>query len=199
MSKNDPKEGTKEAPNKTIVQTIWEFATFGIIALIIVMPIRLFIAQPFIVSGSSMVPTFKDADYLIVDELSYRLKDPKRFDVIVFRYPKDPSKYFIKRILALPNEKITIDGGTITIYNDEHKDGFVLDQPFIREQSDDSMSFDLSDDEYFVMGDNRNYSSDSRFWGPVNRDHLVGKAFIRLLPISNVDLLPGVYSPEDSQ
>lgn len=199
MDKNDSEKGSIQAPNKTILQTIWEFASFGIIALLIVMPIRFFVAQPFIVSGSSMVPTFEDSDYLIIDEISYRLKDPKRFDVVVFRYPKDPTKYFIKRIMALPNEKITIEGATITIHNEENPDGFVLDQSFIKDPSDNSMSFDLNEDEYFVMGDNRNFSSDSRFWGPVNRDFIIGKAFIRLLPISNVDILPGVYQPADSQ
>ena len=95
----------------------WELLRFAIIALIVVIPIRIFIAQPFVVSGSSMVPTFEDKNYLIVDELSYRISDPKRNDVIIFRYPNDPKKFFIKRIIGLPNETIDIEGSVITIKN----------------------------------------------------------------------------------
>ena len=148
-------------------QTYWELVRFGIIAILIVVPIRLFVAEPFIVSGSSMVPTFEDGDYLIVDKLSYKLTDPKRDDIVIFRYPGDPSKFFIKRIIGLPNETVDIKGGEITIINEEHNKGFKLDQPFIKSHSVNNFHFELKDDEYFVMGDNRNASSDSRYWGAV--------------------------------
>ena len=189
-------EEIKQSPNKrkkTTTQSIWEFVGFVLIAIAIVVPIRVFIAQPFIVSGSSMVPTFENRNYLIVDELSYRLGSPERFDVVIFRYPKDPSKYFIKRIIGLPNEKVDLKGSDLTITNEEHKDGFKLEQPFVKNSSNSNMHFELGDDEYFVMGDNRNASSDSRYWGPVKRDLLIGRAFLRLLPISDIDILPGSY------
>ncbi len=189
-------EEIKQSPNKTkktTAQSIWEFVGFVLIAIAIVVPIRVFIAQPFIVSGSSMVPTFENRNYLIVDELSYRLGSPERFDVVIFRYPKDPSKYFIKRIIGLPNEKVNLKGSDLTITNEEHKDGFKLEQPFVKNSSNSNMHFELGDDEYFVMGDNRNASSDSRYWGPVKRDLLIGRAFLRLLPISDIDILPGSY------
>src|SRR3989338_9340260 len=87
----------------------WETVRFIFIALLIVIPIRLFIAQPFIVSGASMDPTFTDGQYLIVDEVSYRFNEPIRGDVIIFKYPKDPKKYFIKRIIGLPRHTVSID------------------------------------------------------------------------------------------
>src|SRR3990167_587276 len=117
---------------KSDKQSFWELARFALMAIAIVVPIRIFIAQPFIVSGSSMVPTFENGQYLIIDEISYRLENPVRDDVVIFRYPNDPSKFFIKRIIGLPNEVVNIKGNTITITNNEHKDGFVLDQPYIK-------------------------------------------------------------------
>ncbi len=174
-------------------QTFWELLRFALIAIAIVIPIRIFIAQPFIVSGSSMIPTFQNGQYLIVDEISYRLEDPKRGDVIIFRYPLDPSKFFIKRIIGLPNETINIRNGEVTIINKENPDGFLLSQPYVENRSSDTAHFQLKDNEYFVMGDNRTGSSDSRFWGPVARHFIVGRAFIRLLPINSSSILPGDY------
>ena len=183
---------TSPTPLKSLGQSILEFAGFALIAIAVVVPVRVFIAQPFIVSGASMVPTFEDKDYLIVDELSYRLGGPQRLDVVIFKYPKDTTKFFIKRIIGLPNETVDIKGETITITNNENKEGFKIDQAFIKNlSSDEAMHFELGKDEYFVMGDNRNARSDSRYWGPVKKDLLVGRAFLRLLPISDIDLLPG--------
>lgn len=180
-------------PIKTKMQSFWELVRFAAIALIIVIPIRLFIAEPFIVSGSSMVPTFENGDYLIIDKISYGLGDIKRYDVVVFKYPNDPSKFFIKRIIGLPNEIVDIKGNDVTITNAEHKDGFKLDQPFVKNVANNDTHFELKSDEYFVMGDNRNASSDSRVWGAVKRNLLTGRAFLRLLPINKIDVLPGNY------
>jgi signal peptidase I len=182
-------------PPKTTAQSIWELVRFAFIAIIIVIPIRVFIAQPFIVSGSSMYPTFENSQYLIVDELSYRLSSPERDDVIVFRYPRDTTKFFIKRIIGLPGETINISGDKITVINQAHPDGFVLDQPFINPQgvSKDNLHFVVKSDEYFVMGDNREASSDSRFWGGVPKNLIVGRAFIRLFPLNKISIMPGNY------
>ncbi len=95
---------------------IWEFIKFSLLALLIVMPIRLWIAQPFIVQGSSMVPTFQNGDYLIIDEITYRFREPERGEVIVFRYPKNPSQFFIKRIVGLSGETV----GGIILAQDEY-------------------------------------------------------------------------------
>src|SRR3989338_9063327 len=168
-----------------------EILKFGLTAVIIVLPIRLFIAQPFIVSGSSMDPTFADKQYLIVDELSYHFKDPERGEVIVFKYPKDESRYLIKRIVGLPEETVIIEGNTLSVTT---KEGEVLPIPepyVVNEGNGNSMTLTLTDDQYFVMGDNRPASSDSRIWGPLPQDDIVGRALIRLLPLSSLDVFPG--------
>lgn len=174
-------------------QSFWELVRFAVVAILIVVPIRVFIAQPFLVSGSSMFPTFKNADYLIVDELSYHLGDPKRYDVVIFRYPGDTTKFYIKRIIGLPGETVDVNGNTVTIKNVENKEGFTLKQPFIGSGSNRVSHVELKEDEYFVMGDNRGASSDSRYWGAVERDLIVGRALLRLLPINKIELMPGVY------
>jgi signal peptidase I len=178
---------------KTKAQSFWELVRFALIALIIVVPIRIFVAEPFVVSGTSMVPTFQNGDYLIVDKISYELGTPQRDDVVVFKYPYDTTKFFIKRIIGLPGETVDIKGNDVTITNAAHPNGFKLDQPFVKNPANNDTHFVLSADQYFVMGDNRIASSDSRYWGPVSRNLLVGKAFFRLLPLSNIDLWPGNY------
>ena len=174
-------------------QSFWELIRFAIIAVIIVIPIRVFIAQPFIVSGSSMVPTFQDGQYLVVDEISYRFETPKRDDVIVFRYPKDTKKFFIKRIIGLPGETVNIKGNDVTIINKEHPEGFKLDQPFVENTSYNDLSYQLKDNEYYVLGDNRSASADSRYWGPVPRNLFIGRVLVRLLPLNKTGILPGNY------
>ncbi len=182
-----------EKPEKTRAQSFWELVRFALIALAVVIPIRLFIAEPFVVSGSSMVPTFENSNYLIVDKVTYKIMDPKRDDVVVFRYPLDQSKFFIKRIIGLPFETVDIKGSTVTIINDAHKDGFVLDEPYVKNISNNTTHITLKSDEYFVMGDNRSGSSDSRFWGPVKKSLLTGRAFLRLLPVGEIGIFPGDY------
>ena len=171
-----------------------EIVKFTLIALAIVVPIRTYVAQPFIVSGASMDPTFQSGEYLIVDQLTYHFSDPQREDVIIFRYPRSPSTFFIKRIIGLPGETVDVKNNVVTITNKEHPDGFQLSQPYIVNQSKTTNHFELKDDEYFVMGDNRSASSDSRYWGAVPRNLLIGKAFLRLLPINKAGVWPGQYT-----
>ena len=182
------KKFTKEHP-------LQELLKFAAIAILIVIPIRIFIAQPFIVNGNSMVPTFQDGNYLIVDEISYRFEEPERGDVIIFRYPNDPSKFFIKRVIGLPSETIRIDGSKVFIKNEKTPDGEELYEPYVVYPSENHMEVKLTDDQYFVMGDNRSQSSDSRTWGPMPKKFLVGQAFIRLLPFSELGYLPGSIKP----
>lgn len=169
-----------------------EVTKIAFVALLIVLPVRMFIAQPFIVSGSSMDPTFINSDYLIVDQISYRLHDPARQDVIIFRYPKDPSKYFIKRVIGLPGDTVTLEGSDVTITNIDNPEGFSLDEPYIvHEQKEEKSTYTLADNEFFVMGDNRGSSLDSRIWGPLPERFIVGRALVRLLPIDGIRLIPG--------
>lgn len=173
---------------------VWETVRFIIIALIIVIPIRIFIAQPFIVSGASMDPTFADGQYLIVDEISYYLNEPTRGDVVIFKYPKDPKKYFIKRIIGLPGENVVINKkGEVSVQQKGSDTIISLKEPYVHFSKNESDLLALGEDEYFVMGDNREDSYDSRMWGPVKRNFLVGKALVRLFPFTQVDIFPGQF------
>ena len=178
--------------NKFLLEA-WDLVKFAVIALIIVIPIRMFVAQPFVVSGESMFPTFHDGEYLIVDELSYHLGNPSRGDVIVFRYPNDTTRFFIKRIIGLPNETINIKHGEVTIVNKDNPDGFKLTEPYIDEPFDTSESFKTGTNEFFVLGDNRNRSSDSRTWGLLPKNLIIGRTYLRLLPFKSAAYLPGYY------
>ena len=170
-----------------------EIFRFALIALLIVLPIRMFIAQPFIVSGASMVDTFHNNEYLIVDQLTYQFNDPVRGDVVIFRYPRDPSKFFIKRIIGLPGDTLTISGEVVTIVNDEYPEGFILPEPYVYSPTDTELTQTLGPDEYFVMGDNRSSSSDSRTWGVLHKDAIIGRALLRLFPLTEAGILPGSY------
>ncbi len=166
-----------------------------ILSLIVIAGIRMFIMQPFFVSGKSMEPNFHDGDYLIVDEISYRFGEPKRGDVIIFRYPNDPSEYYIKRIVGLPGEKIGISENTIKIYNIENPEGFELsEQLYIPETTITTGTFtrELKNDEYYVLGDNRIASADSRVWGVLEEHFIVGRAWIRAWPFDNLSVFKDI-------
>ena len=165
-----------------------------VISLIIIIGIRSFVMQPFFVNGQSMEPNFYDGDYLIVNEIGYRIDDPKRGDVIIFHYPNDPHQFFIKRIIGLPGEKIEIRNNKIVIYNKEHPDGFALDEIYISKSAVISKDYsqELKNDEYYVLGDNRIASSDSRVWGVLEKHYIVGKAWIRAWPFDNFSVFEEV-------
>ncbi|MDP3996530.1 MAG: signal peptidase I [bacterium] len=172
--------------------TLKDLAKFVLLTLIIVVPIRVFIAQPFLVSGSSMEPTFEDKEYLIVDKLSYRVENPQRGDVVIFRFPGDTDKFLIKRIIGLPGETVEVRNGKTHIKNESYPDGFVLGEPYALSNLPlITMTVTLKDDYYFVMGDNREQSADSRIWGPLNRSFIVGRPFIRLYPFNEMAMFPG--------
>jgi signal peptidase I len=197
MEKNNSQNSDENVPTqskfKKGILGLWDLIKFAVIALIIVIPIRMFIAQPFVVSGESMFPTFNNGEYLIVDEISYIAGNPHRGDVIVFHYPLDTKRFFIKRIIGMPNEDISITNGVITIKNKENPNGFTLTEPYIDEPFDTTATFKTGDNEYFVLGDNRNRSSDSRVWGLLPGKLIVGRAYLRLLPVKNISYLPGYY------
>ena len=141
-----------------------------------------------------MQPNFDSSEYLIVDQLSYRLSKPRRADVVIFKYPKDTSIFFIKRVIGLPNETVKMDSGELTIKNTDFPEGFGVEEPYIKESIEDTFIVTLKDDEYFVLGDNRKHSSDSRIWGPLEDKFIVGKPFVRLFPINEFSVYPGDYS-----
>jgi signal peptidase I len=180
--------------------TLFEWVKVIVVALIISLPIRFFVAEPFVVQGASMDPTFASNQFLIVDRLTYRLENPARGDVIVFEYPNDPSTYYIKRIIGLPGETVDITDGQVTISSSTNPLGeiqppFALHEPYVEaiHASHDTYHVDLDATHFFVMGDNRAESSDSRVWGPLDRHFLIGRPVVRLLPLGALSILPGQY------
>lgn len=178
---------------KTVGEFFIEIVKVIVISLAIIIPVRYFLIQPFYVKGASMEPNFHDHEYLIINEIAYRFEEPKRGDIIVFRYPKDPSQYFIKRIIGLPDEKIKIKEGKIFIYNDAHPEGISLSEDvYLLDETDTSQlgksEFILGADEYFVMGDNRDASLDSRRFGAVPRRLIIGKAWVRGWPFDKITI-----------
>lgn len=152
--------------------------------------IQAFVVRPFIVSGNSMDPDIKDKQYLIIDEVTYRFSEPKRGDVIVFKAPPEPSKYYIKRIIGLPGETVDIKAGVITITNTAHPNGLTLREDFITHKSSDDVHITVPAGEYYVMGDNRSGSYDSRSWGTLPEANIRGRALVRLLPLNSIAVFP---------
>jgi len=167
---------------------IWEVLKIVIIAAVIVIPVRYFLFQPFFIRGQSMDPNFENGDYLIIDEITYRFRAPERGEVIVFKYPEDPSSRFIKRVIALPGETIEIKNGDVTIYN---KIGtYLLNEDYLPSDlsTTGNLMVTLGEDEYFVMGDNRPYSYDSRKFGLLSKKYIIGKVIIRAWPLSSLSV-----------
>ncbi len=168
---------------KKLLWSFFELAETIVIALAIVLVVRTFVFQPFLVVGSSMEPTFNGGNYLLVDELTYRFRPPERGEVVVFKSPVDKSSYYIKRIIGLPGEHIKIQDGKVFIYENNKlksvQENYIIN-PRLTEQED----IVLGPDEYFVMGDNRGFSFDSRSWGPLDDKFIVGLVRLRLWPIT---------------
>lgn len=176
-------------PAGTAIVFVLEFIQIAIIAAAIIIPIRYFLVQPFYVKGASMEPNFYDHEYLVINEISYRFEDPVRGDIIVFRYPLNTTEFFIKRIIGLPGETVEVSNGRVTIYNDAHPNGVALDETaYLAEGTvtPGTKKITLGSSEYFVMGDNRNASSDSRVWGPVPVNDIVGSVWVRGLPLNRM-------------
>jgi len=183
---------------KGYISIIWDFLKIVIVAAMIVFPIRYFIFQPFIVKGESMVPNFHSGDYLIVDQISYKIGNPKRGDVIVFKYPLDTSQRYIKRIIGLPFEKVEIKDGKVIISKvnedglEDNSEKLILNEeeylPDLK-NTEGGLNVTLSDNEFFVLGDNRQFSYDSRKWGVLPKKDIIGKAIFRVFPIFNMSYI----------
>lgn len=182
----------QEEKAKKKEESWWDVLRFAVITLAIIIPFRIYVAQPFIVSGDSMFPTFHDKEYLIVDELSYHFHAPNRGDVVIFKYPLDTSKFFIKRIIGLPGETVTVKAGKVYITKDEQKTE--LHEPYLKELTIKDSETKLAKDQYFTMGDNRDVSFDSRYWGALDIKFIRGRALMRLLPLNQLSYLPGKFN-----
>ncbi len=194
-------ENTEEESEKSnIVKEARSFLTEVvktiIISLAIVLPIRYFLIQPFFVSGASMEPNFHNGEYLIIDEISYRFNSVARGDVIVFKYPYGANKdYYIKRVVGLPGEKVEIKNGEVRIYNGGNPEGFVLDEskylPAELKTAGEKI-WEVQKDEFFVMGDNRSASYDSRSWGLLKKNYVVGRTWVRAWPFDKFNVFEPV-------
>ena len=172
---------------RKFLYSVWETIEVGVIAVAAVLIIRNFLVQPFLVSGASMEPNFSSGDYLLIDELSYRFRSPERGEVLVFRYPGNPNTFYIKRVIGLPGERLVFKGGKITVFNADHTQGFALDENYLPSNGETSGGdVTLQSGQYFMLGDNRNFSFDSRSWGALSSDKIVGVVRLRLWPFNKV-------------
>ncbi len=173
---------------RKILAFFGETAKIIIIALLIVVPIRYFLFQPFLVKGQSMEPNFENGDYLIVDEISYRFRDPQRGEVIVFKAPHNPFQRYIKRIIGLPGETLKIEDGKVIIFQKNYKPLILDESNYLSPdlQTQGNVSITLAENEYFVLGDNRSASSDSRKWGPLPREKIIGRVIFRAWPFTSL-------------
>ncbi len=170
-----------------IAMFIAEVLQIVIISSAIIIPIRFFLIQPFYVKGASMEPNFYDHEYLVIDEISYRFREPSRGEIVVFKYPRDPKQYFIKRVVGLPGETIEISKGQVIIYNEDHPNGRLLQESYLTEDhTRGNKRVTLSSDEYYVLGDNRDESLDSRSFGVLTSQHILGRVWVRGLPLSRL-------------
>lgn len=179
-----PQEEEKESFKSFLYETL----KIVIISLIIVIPIRYYVIQPFYVKGQSMEPNYHDQEYLIIDEISYKFKEPARGDVVVLQSPQSSKDFFIKRIVGLPGERVTIKNCQLKIYNADYPGGKKLNESqYLPDDIKTCADVDvtLKGMEYFVMGDNRTSSLDSRSFGPITKQNIVGKTWVRAWPISD--------------
>lgn len=163
-----------------------EIVQIAVLALAIIIPVRYFLVQPFIVKGASMEPNFHENEYLIIDELSYRFRDPVRGEVVVFHPPGNDDVFYIKRVIGLPGETVEIKDGKITISNSEFPNGIAIDEEYIEDFTSGLQVVTLGADEFYLLGDNRDASLDSRFIGAIPRDHLTGRVWLRGLPLDKI-------------
>lgn len=203
-------QASNEAPQEneeylTTRELLMEMGKILLLAVAIIIPIRVFFFQPFFVQGSSMEPNFEDGEYLVVSEFGYKYtllpigsdfavrpwKELTRQEPVVFHYPKNPEQYYIKRVIGLPGESVEIKGNKVIIINKIHPDGYVLDEKAYLDKTvstTDMPRLKLADDEYFVLGDNRPFSYDSRAFGPVKKQAVIGNVLLRAWPMSRLDL-----------
>jgi len=194
---SDEKIYQEEAPKESVKSFIWETLKIVIVCLIIVLPVRAYVIQPFYVKGASMEPNFYDHEYLIINEIGYHLGNPERGDIVVFKH--DAVDYFIKRVIGLPGERVTIKDDEIYIYNQKNPDGFLLDESEYLPKTtatDGKVDITLKDSQYYVLGDNRMSSLDSRRFGPIERSVIVGKTWLRGWPFDKFKVFETpVYPP----
>lgn len=184
-------------PKKTNLQLAAELIRAVVLVLALAFVVRLFLFEPYSVDGASMYPYLHNTDRLEVEKISYHFRAPHRGDVIVFKFPNDLTQLFVKRVIGLPGEKVTIKDDHVIITNQAHPDGVMLTEPYLAEGihttllSGKTDIFQVPNGQYFVMGDNRPASSDSREWGYLPREDIIGRAAAVASPLDRFMLVPG--------
>jgi len=194
----------KEKKQESAKSFVFEIIKMFLLALVIILPIRIFLFQPFIVRGASMEPNFHGSEYVIVNEIGYKniellngkfkvepRKEFNRQEIVVFRAPTKKKEFYIKRIIGLPGETVEVNNGVVKIYNIENPSGKILDESSYLPKgriTTGNMKISLKENEYFVLGDNRNASSDSRSFGPINKSAVVGRVLLRVFPFSKAQV-----------
>ena len=192
-------------PKKDILDLVIDLIKTGVIVFVVAFLLRYFVIQPFLVDGQSMMPNYHHKEYILTEKLSYMTGEPRRGDVIVFRYPRNPSVSYIKRVIGLPGESVKIENNKIIIINKENPNGFTLTEDYIPSDfktqtynnGDSKGTFEksLQEKEYFVMGDNREHSSDSREWGVLPRTLITGRAWLTLMPLDRIKIHERISYP----
>lgn len=179
------------------LEFIVELVKIILIALAIIVPVRYFLIKPFYINGASMEPSYYNREYLIIDEISYRFGAPRRGEVVVFRYPLDESQFFIKRVIGLPGERVAVRDNSVVIYSQAFPEGVTLSEPYLADSTVTAGEADLTlgADEYFVMGDNRAASLDSRRFGPLPASDIVGRTWLRGWPFDRLGVLESYQFP----
>jgi len=177
--------------SKQVLIFVWEIFKVVVISVAIIVPVRYFLIKPFYVKGASMEPNFYNHEYLIINEISYRFDEPERGDAVVFKYPFDPTQYFIKRIVGLPGETIKVSDGKVYISPSGQAEEEILEEDYLLPamKTLGEVEVALAEDEYYILGDNRVASLDSRAFGPIKRDHIVGKTLLRGWPLDRIGLV----------
>lgn len=187
------------APDREeVLSFFWEVVKIVVVALAIIIPVRYYLFQPFFVKGASMEPTFNDGDYVLIDEITFRFREPQRGEVIVFRSPQVHSQFYIKRVIGLPGEQVQIKNSRVTIFNAQNPKGFVLDESFYLDPdvlTIGNLKEKVGSNEFFVLGDNRLHSSDSRLWGAVNKTLVTGRVLLRAWPLNQITKFKPIIYP----
>ena len=188
---------------RSVINFFLEIAETAILAILIFLALYLFLVRPHQIRGDSMIPNFHNGEYLLTEMVSHNLlkKAPQRGEVVVFRSPEQPNLDFIKRIIGLPGEKIKLQNGKVFIINKDNPEGFLLEEDYLKEGTVTEGRRTIQEGElfnigegYVVLGDNRERSSDSREWGVIKREGIIGRVWLRYWPPEAVGLLkPAVY------
>ncbi|MFH1749495.1 MAG: signal peptidase I [bacterium] len=191
-------ENTTVTALKGVGQVILEFVITLVIIFVISLVIRMYVLQPFVVDGQSMEPSFHNSNYLLTEKVSNHFSDYQRGEVIVFQSPTEGVN-LIKRIIALPGERIVIEKGEVTIYSGRNQDIKINENYIAADENGkyDRIDVSLKNDELFVMGDNRGNSRDSREFGPISKNSIIGKVWLIILPITDIQMFSTPEYPKE--